>query len=150
MPARYVRESVHLAYASTTHAVQGETSQVGAYMMSDAADAGSVYVGMTRGQFANQIHLVAPTVDDAREQWVEAMDRDRGDIGLIRAAGRARSEADQYAPNSELSFADRLAGAITRSWTYWTSRRRSRRWRWGMRRTDRSRDTAGPGRGHRL
>ena len=61
-------------------------------VLSDALDAAGVYVGMTRGQDANRLHVVTADLDDAREQFVLALERDRADRGLA-AATRAAREA---------------------------------------------------------
>jgi hypothetical protein len=61
-------------------------------VLSDALDAAGVYVGMTRGRTSNQLHIVAADLDDAREQFVLALERDRADRGLV-AATRAANEA---------------------------------------------------------
>jgi len=113
VPARYVRESMQLAYASTAHAVQGETSTVGEFLCTDAANAAAVYVGLTRGREQNTFHCVAGSVDEARDRFVDALGRDRSDIGLVQATSDATGEAARYGRGSELSFADRMAAALT-------------------------------------
>lgn len=55
-------------------------------------DASGVYVGMTRGQSTNRLHAVAGDVDDVREQFTAALERDRADRRLV-AATRAAHEA---------------------------------------------------------
>ena len=59
-------------------------------VLSDALDASGVYVGMTRGRQANYLHVVADDVDDAREQFVLVLERDRADRGLTAATQAAR------------------------------------------------------------
>src|SRR5664279_5039393 len=112
VPARYVRESMQLAYASTAHAVQGETSTVGEFLCTDAANAAAVYVGLTRGREQNTFHCVAGSVDEARDQFVDAMHRDRSDIGLVQATRDASGEAARYGRGCLLYFADRMAAAL--------------------------------------
>lgn len=90
LPAEYVAEHTHLAYASTAYGVQGATVPASHTVLSDALDASSVYVGMTRGQHTNRLHIVAADVDDAREQFVAALERDRADRGLVAATQAAR------------------------------------------------------------
>ena len=90
LPADYVAEHAHLAYAATAHGVQGTTTTEAHTVLSDALDAAGVYVGMTRGREANVLHLVAEDLTDARVQFIEAMQRDRADRGLDEATGRAR------------------------------------------------------------
>jgi hypothetical protein len=45
---------------------------------------------MTRGQNANRLHVVAADLDDAREQFAAALERDRADRGLTAATQAAR------------------------------------------------------------
>ncbi|EXJ52700.1 conjugative relaxase TrwC [Microbacterium sp. MRS-1] len=90
LPPEYVAEHTHLAYASTAYGVQGATVPASHTVLSDALDAAGVYVGMTRGQEKNRLHVVAADVDDAREQFVGALERDRADRGLVAATQAAR------------------------------------------------------------
>jgi hypothetical protein len=90
LPAAYVAEHTHLAYAATAYGVQGATVPGSHTVLSDALDAAGVYVGMTRGQQTNTLHVVADDVDDAREQFVLALERDRADRGLAAATQAAR------------------------------------------------------------
>ena len=92
LPAEYVAEHVHLAYSLTAYGVQGATTSESHTVLSDALDAAGVYVGMTRGRTSNQLHIVAADLDDAREQFDLALERDRADRGLA-AATRAAREA---------------------------------------------------------
>ncbi|HEY5224889.1 MAG TPA: MobF family relaxase [Microbacteriaceae bacterium] len=89
LPAEYVSKYTHLAYASTAYGVQGATVAESHTVLSDALDAAGVYVGMTRGQQANRLHIVAGDLDDAREQFVAALDRDRADRGLAEGTRAA-------------------------------------------------------------
>ena len=93
----YVQANLHLAYASTAHGVQGDTSDHGDKLLTDRTDAPAAYVGLTRGQQSNTLHVVARTLDDAREQWVAAAGRGRPDIGLANAQAIAAGEAGDYA-----------------------------------------------------
>ena len=99
VPAEYARRFVELAYATTVHGAQGET-----------VDAAHVLIGehhrrrrrrtsrMTRGRDANTAHLVAESLDDARQQWVEVFSRDRADLGPAHARTRAIEDIDRYGP----------------------------------------------------
>ena len=115
LDAEYVREHTHLAYASTTHAVQGETSTHGTLVLTGSTNHAAAYVGMTRGKETNTVHIVATNLDDAREQWVEAADRNRSDLGLDNAAREARRDIDLYAdepvgrPHRDLTAEERLS-----------------------------------------
>lgn len=90
LPAEYVAEHTHLAYASTAYGVQGAIVQESHSVLSDALDAAGVYVGMTRGRDTNQLHIIAATLDDAREQFTTALERDRADRGLDAATQAVR------------------------------------------------------------
>lgn len=90
LPAAYVAEHTHLTYAATAYGVQSATVPASHTVPSDALDASGVYVGMTRGRQANYLHVVADDVDDAREQFVLALERDRADRGLAAATQTAR------------------------------------------------------------
>lgn len=99
LAADYVRKNIHLAYASTVHGVQGETSDHGRLHLTDMTDAAALYVGMTRGRRSNTVHIVARTYNQAREQWVAASGRDRADLGIAQARTVATAEAANYAPD---------------------------------------------------
>ena len=90
LPAEYVAEHTHLAYASTVYGVQGATVDEAHTVLSDSLDASGVYVGMTRGRNTNRLHIVAENLNDAREQFIAALDRDRADRGLTVATQTAR------------------------------------------------------------
>ncbi|HZM66305.1 MAG TPA: AAA family ATPase [Nakamurella sp.] len=118
--ADYVRQHLHLAYASTVHGVQGDTADHADSLLSDSTDAAAAYVALTRGRCTNTVHIVAGSVDEAREKWVQAAGRNRADLGLDQARAAARNEARNYAAITEperrpepagekrSSFADRI------------------------------------------
>jgi hypothetical protein len=103
-----------LAYATTVHGVQGETATTGHLLMGEQSSAASAYVGMTRGREANLAHLVADSLDDAREQWIATFGRERADLGPAHAAELAAHEASRYALQRPL---DRVLGELHRAWT---------------------------------
>jgi len=90
LPAEYVSEYTHLSYASTAYGMQGATVHASHTVLSDALAAAGVYVGMTRGQEANRLYIVTADLDDAREQFTAALERDRADRGLTAATQAAR------------------------------------------------------------
>lgn len=90
LPAEYVAEHTHLAYASTANGVHGATVPASHTILSDTLDASDVYVGMTRGQETNRLHVVAADLDDAREQFAAALERDRADRGPVAATQATR------------------------------------------------------------
>ncbi len=89
LPAAYVQRHVELAYARTVYGAQGETVDQAHFVLGEQTGAASAYVAMTRGRSSNTAHLVAESVDEAREQWVGVFSRDRADLGPARAATRA-------------------------------------------------------------
>jgi hypothetical protein len=98
LPAAYVAEHVELAYATTTYGAQGTTVSTCHVSVGDHTGASSAYVGMTRGHHHNTAHLVAPTLAEARDQWIEVFSRDRADLGPNHAARLAAEEVDRYGP----------------------------------------------------
>ncbi|MBN9151227.1 MAG: AAA family ATPase [Micrococcales bacterium] len=119
LPAEYVAEHTHLAYASTAYGVQGATVPASHTVLSDALDAAGVYVGMTRGQETNRLHVVATDVDDAREQFIAALERDRADRGLVAATQAAREAVAGLAADGPVRLVNaeraRLAERIERA-----------------------------------
>ena len=101
LPAEYVTEHTHLAYASTAYGMQGTTVRDSHTILGDAMDAAGAYVGMTRGRNATRLHLVAADLDDAREQFVLATERDGSDRGLDRATAAARESVRGLATGTD-------------------------------------------------
>jgi exodeoxyribonuclease V alpha subunit len=98
VPAGYVREHVELGYASTVHGAQGDTTVSAHVLLGEQSTAASTYVGMTRGREANTVHLIAEDLDEAREQWCVAFERDRADLGPAAARQGVHRESAGYAP----------------------------------------------------
>jgi hypothetical protein len=114
LSADYVRMYVELGYASTVHGVQGDTAAMAHLAVGEHTSAASAYVGMTRGRNTNTAHLVADSVDSARQQWEAVFARDRADLGPAHAAELATREADRYARLRPLGHVlDELRGAWT-------------------------------------
>jgi hypothetical protein len=101
---------VELAYATTAHGAQDETVDQAHLILGDHTSAASAYVAMTRGRHHNTAHLVATTLDQARQQWIEVFTRDRADHGPAHAAHRAGDDIDRYGPS--LSTAERIQAAV--------------------------------------
>ncbi|MDP9115760.1 MAG: AAA family ATPase, partial [Actinomycetota bacterium] len=95
--AGYAGEHVELAFVTTAHGVQGDTVQSAVLVLSEHTTGGSAYVAMTRGRYANTVHIVADSDIDAREQWVDAFARGKPDLGLADARTGAEAAASQYA-----------------------------------------------------
>ena len=92
LPAEYITQHAHLSYAATAYGVQGVTAPASHTVLSETTSAASVYVGMTRGRETNLLHIIADSLADARQQFIDAMTRDRADRGLTSAI-RAAHEA---------------------------------------------------------
>ena len=90
LPPSYVAEHTHLAYAATGYGVQGVTTTTAHTLLSGSLAAAGVYVGMTRGRESNVLHIVAPNLAEAREQFIDALQLDRADRGLQAATSGAR------------------------------------------------------------
>ena len=100
LPKEYVAEHVELAYATTVYGAQGDTVDRAHFLLGESTGAASAYVGMTRGRHSNVAHLVAKSVDDARDQWTSVFNRDRADLGPGHAATLAEGDIDRYGPQA--------------------------------------------------
>ncbi|HEU4568563.1 MAG TPA: hypothetical protein VFR99_11055, partial [Marmoricola sp.] len=114
LSAAYVREHVELAYATTVYGAQGETVRSAHLLLGENTGAAAAYVAMTRGREDNTAHLVADTVDDARDQWALTFTRDRADLGPAHAAALAAEEASRYATHRPL---DRVLVDLYAAWS---------------------------------
>jgi len=113
LSAGYVEAHVELAYATTAHGAQGATATTAHLVLGEHTGAASAYVGMTRGRQANTAHLIAATLDEAREQWVTAFTRDRTDLGPGHARQAAERAAAGYAKTRPVS---ELLDALRQGW----------------------------------
>jgi hypothetical protein len=59
---------------------------------------------MTRGRHRNTLHVVAADLDDAREQFTAALQRDRADRGLTDATRAARVAVDGLVADGPVAF----------------------------------------------
>lgn len=96
VPAEYAAQYVELAYATTVHGAQGDTVDRAHLALSDTTGAAAAYVAMTRGRDSNTAHLVAESIDDARQQWVDVYGRDRADLGPAHARRLAVDAIERY------------------------------------------------------
>jgi hypothetical protein len=119
LPAHYVAEHTHLAYAATSYGVQSATTPRAHTILSDALDGADLYVGMTRGRDSDTLHVVAADRDEAREQFTAALQRDRADRGLADATRAAHHEVSGLVADGPVAFvnAERtlLRAQITRA-----------------------------------
>ncbi|EON25705.1 exonuclease V subunit alpha [Nocardioides sp. CF8] len=92
----YAARFVELAYATTVHGAQGETVESAHVVIGEHTGAAAAYVAMTRGRASNTAHVVAESVDDARQQWIDVFSRDRADLGPAHARRRAIDAIEVY------------------------------------------------------
>jgi len=96
VPADYATRFVELAYATTVHGAQGETVDSAHLLIGEHTGAAAAYVAMTRGRESNTAHLVAESVDDAKQQWIDVFSRDRADLGPAHARRHAIDAIEVY------------------------------------------------------
>lgn len=96
VPAEYATRFVELAYATTVHGAQGDTVRRAHVALSDSTGAAAAYVALTRGREGNTAHVVADSLEDARQQWIEVFSRDRADLGPAHAKRQALDAVDRY------------------------------------------------------
>jgi len=91
----YAADHVHLAYASTVHGIQGETTD--ASIVGPGVDAAGLYVGMTRGRAHNEAIAVARTEAAARESIADSMLRGIPEVSIDDSIRAARVELGRVA-----------------------------------------------------
>ncbi|MEJ1154620.1 AAA family ATPase [Microbacterium marmarense] len=95
----YAADYVHLAYASTVHGIQGETTD--ASIVGPGVDASGLYVGMTRGRVHNEAIAIARTAAAARDQIAESMMRGSLEVSIDDSSRAARVELSRAARTSD-------------------------------------------------
>lgn len=103
----YAAEHVHLAYASTVHGIQGETTD--ASIVGPGVDASGLYVGMTRGRAHNEAIAIARTDALARDQIAESMMRGIPEVSIDDSVRAARSELGRAARPAADAVVEELA-----------------------------------------
>ena len=96
VPSDYATRFVELAYATTVHGAQGETVASAHVVIGEHTGAAAAYVAMTRGRASNTAHVVAESVEDARQQWIEVFSRDRADLGPAHARRQSVEAIEVY------------------------------------------------------
>jgi exodeoxyribonuclease V alpha subunit len=91
----YASGHVHLAYASTVHGIQGETTD--ASVVGPGVDASGLYVGMTRGRVHNEAIAIARTDAAARDAIADSMLRGIPEVSIDDSIRAARSELSRAA-----------------------------------------------------
>ena len=97
----YVRSDIQLAWAVTAHGSQGMTVDRAHVLGSDRMDAAGLYVGLSRGRFANTYYAVADDDADARQQFVATTRRSNADHGLDPARELAQTQVEERAARIE-------------------------------------------------
>lgn len=113
LPAEYVREHAHLSYAATAYGVQGVTVPASHTILSDVMSGAALYVGMTRGREANTLHVIAENEADARQRFIDAMERDRADRGLTDATQHAAEAVRGLIDNGPVRLVNTEIAALT-------------------------------------
>ena len=93
----YAAGHLHLAYASTVHGIQGETTE--AAIVGPGVDASGLYVGMTRGRRRNEAIAIARTPAAAREQVADSMLRGIPEVSIDDSIRAARTDLGRAARN---------------------------------------------------
>lgn len=96
----YALEHVQLAYASTVHGIQGETTD--AAVVGPDVDAAGLYVGLTRGRHQNIAITVARTDEEAIAQVGATMMRGTTELTIQDAMRAAEAELRRAAREREL------------------------------------------------
>ncbi|MGA1828497.1 ATP-dependent DNA helicase, partial [Microbacterium sp.] len=91
----YAAEHIHLAYASTVHGIQGETTV--ASIVGPGVDASGLYVGMTRGRVHNEAIAMAGSAAAAQEQIADSMMRGMQEVSIDDSVRAARAELGRAA-----------------------------------------------------
>jgi len=97
--ADYTAEHVHLAYASTVHGIQGETTDVS--MVGPGVDAAGLYVGMTRGRIRNDAIALVKPHQTAVGVIADAMMRGLPEVTIDDSRAAARAELGRAARGRE-------------------------------------------------
>ncbi|MGX5769761.1 AAA family ATPase [Microbacterium trichothecenolyticum] len=101
----YAARHVHLAYASTVHGIQGETTD--AAVVGPGVDASGLYVGMTRGRSHNEAIAIAGTDAAARDRIADSMLRGIPEVSIDDSLRAARTELSRGArPPAPAPWAD--------------------------------------------
>ena len=113
--ADYAADHVHLAYASTVHGIQGETTDVS--MVGPGVDAAGLYVGMTRGRLRNDAIALVKPHQTAAGVIADAMMRGLPEVTIDDSRDAARAELARAArdrqPDATSSIDEQIAEAFS-------------------------------------
>lgn len=110
IPIDYVADHVHLAYATTVHGIQGETTDRS--IVGPDVDAAGLYVGLTRGRIANEAIVVASTVEAAHEAIAATLLRGVPEATVDESREAARVDLHRAARPAEQDQSALAAAAI--------------------------------------
>lgn len=91
----YAADHLHLAYASTVHGIQGETTDVA--IVGPDVDAAGLYVGMTRGRLHNDAIAIPRPGQTAVDVLAATMMRGLPEVTITDARRGARTELGRAA-----------------------------------------------------
>lgn len=101
LPAKYCREHVQLAYATTAHRSQGRTVDTAHAIIDSSASRETFYVAMTRGKYSNRAYVVDDEDNVLGDNAALGMERDWRDT--LEAVLRKQS-----APSAHQAAVDEL------------------------------------------
>lgn len=108
----YAAEHIHLAYASTVHGIQGETTE--ASIVGPDVDAAGLYVGLTRGRHHNLVLTVAGTDSASRNNLADCMLRQSPELTLAESVEAARADHRRAPHANEAATRTAPPGVSTR------------------------------------
>ncbi|MGM7668374.1 AAA family ATPase [Microbacterium sp. A93] len=91
----YAAEHVQLAYATTVHGIQGETTDTS--IVGPGVDASGLYVGLTRGRHHNEAIVIAHSDEAARNEIADGMMRGLPESDLADAVRAAQDDLHRSA-----------------------------------------------------
>jgi exodeoxyribonuclease V alpha subunit len=110
IPLEYVADHVHLAYATTVHGIQGETTDE--CLVGPDVDAAGLYVGLTRGRQHNHAIVIAGSADTAREAIAATLARGVAEATVEDSRTAARTDLQRAARNAGLTHLTAAAADI--------------------------------------
>lgn len=112
--ADYAADHVHLAYASTVHGIQGETTDTS--IVGPGVDAAGLYVGMTRGRVQNEAVALVRPGETAIDVVASQMTRGLPEVTIDDSRRAARNELSRAArdgtPGDGTQVQDELEGWV--------------------------------------
>lgn len=108
----YAADHVHLAYATTVHGIQGETTDTS--LVGPGVDASGLYVGLTRGRRHNEAIVIATTDAGARKVIADEMMRGLPEPDLDDATHAAHRDLARTAVEPETPPAAEAPGPVAR------------------------------------